>query len=240
MSRSIFPGGVDQFQELFDLPYNKMQDANRLTELKMQASLTNDEQNEVIRLSAELKDYIITPESLNKFQDALTAVEQFFYDEVDGYIEGKQELWAGFVDNFKHIGTWEEGAEYKFQNMVISPTDGNLYLCKRDHTSTTTNKPLKGSQIFWIMISSKGDKGDPGLSGVLKGEWNSTTNYVMGDAVMYRKLDSDPTITYIALKANVGKDPSTSPLDWMLLDKLSSGTTLPSTQANGAHFIQYI
>ena len=240
MSRSNFPGGVDVFQELFDLPYNKIQDATRLTNLKMKQTLTNDEQNEVIRLSAELRDYMITPESMNKFQDALTAVEQFFYDEVDGYIDDKQALWKTYVEAFKHIGYWTTGKAYKFQNMVVNKENGNLYLCKKNHTATAANKPVADASTYWVQVSSKGDKGDPGLTGILKGEWDSTTGYKIGDAVVYDRKSYNPPITYIALRDNTNKNPYDNPLDWLLLDRLSSGKTLPVTNAPGAHFVQFV
>ena len=60
-NRSKFPNGVDDFVELFDLPYDKMQMATRLTELKMKQSLDTDEQAEMSILTRNLENYIITP-----------------------------------------------------------------------------------------------------------------------------------------------------------------------------------
>ena len=89
MTRSVFPENVDTFNELFDLPFEKIADANRLTELKAKPTLTNDEQTEMLALTNSLKDYMITPETFNKFQDTLVAVETFFRDNVQGFIEDK-------------------------------------------------------------------------------------------------------------------------------------------------------
>ena len=86
-NRSVFPDGVDEFRELFDLPYDKMQMANRLTELKMKQALDSDEQAELSILTRNLQDYIITPETWNKFQDTLQAVERFFHSQVQGFLD---------------------------------------------------------------------------------------------------------------------------------------------------------
>lgn len=237
MSRSAFPEGVDIFNELFDLPYDKFVAAERLTKLKTQPKLTNDEQNEVIVLTAELKDYLITPESFNHLTDAMTALQQFFNDNVQGWLEDKQATWDSYVRNFKLVGAWAVGKNYKFQNMVTS--GGNLYLAKSDHLSVAGNKPVIGSNGIWQQISNKGDKGDVGLTGILKGDWNISTSYKIGDAVSFgRELHYTPII-YIALKDNVGKTPNENPLDWLLYDKVYAGSKIPTGFGAGMHFIEF-
>lgn len=237
MSRSAFPEGVDHFPELFDLPYDKFVAAERYTTLKMQAKLSNDEQNELMVLTTELKDYIISPESFNHLTDAMTALQQFFNENVHGWLENKQQLWDTYIRNFKLVGQWQTGTEYKFQNMVVE--SGNLYLAKSDHTSTSGNKPVIGSNGIWQQISNKGDKGDVGLTGILKGDWNASTTYTTGDAVSFeRELHYTPLV-YIALRANTGKNPKDNPLDWMLYDKIYAGTKIPNGYGVGMHFIEF-
>lgn len=238
MSRSVFPEGVDKFTELFDLPYEKVAAAERLTNLKLQGKLSNDEQNEIITLSAELKDYLITPETWNKFQDALQAVQQFFYENVQGWLEDKQKTWDSYIRNFKLIGSWKVGTSYKFQNMALGE-DGNLYLSKLDHVASTTNKPVIGSNATWQQISNKGDKGDVGLTGILKGDWDEKVSYKVGDAVSVgRELHFTP-IVYIAKKDNVGKIPNENPNEWILYDKVYAGHSLPKGFGAGMHFIKF-
>ena len=238
MSRSIFPEGVDQFTELFDLPYEKVAAADRLTKLKLKGKLSNDEQNEVMTLSAELKDYLITPETWNKFQDALQSVQQFFYDNVQGWLDDKQKTWDSYIRSFTLVGNWKVGTAYKFQNMVIGE-DGNLYLSKVDHVANVSNKPVIGSNATWQQISNKGDKGDVGLTGILRGEWNATTNYKIGDAVNVGRTLHYPPVVYIALKDNVGKAPNENPNEWTLWDKVYAGDKLPTGFGVGMHFIQF-
>lgn len=238
MSRSVFPSGIDTFTELFDLPYNKVNEAKRLTELKMRLSLTNDEQNELISLSNGLEEYLITPETFNKFQDALTAVEEFFFQNVQGFLEEKQEIWDSYIRQFVFVGKWAASKEYKFQNLV-SGANGDLYICRVDHRSTTANQPTV-SNATWQQLSSKGDKGDIGLNAILKGDWNTTTAYKLGDAVCFGRVGSLPGLTYIALRDNTAKSPDLNVADWMLYQQLYVGATMPAGAQPGLHFIKLI
>ena len=238
MSRSVFPNGVDEFTELFDLPFDKVQDANRLTALKMQAQLSNDEQIEMMALTSELQEYLITPETWNKFTDAIQAVEKFFYANVQGFIENKQKIWDSYIKQFVFVGKWKSGADYKFQNLV-SNKDGDLYICKSDHKSVAGNAPELNSTL-WAKLSSKGDKGDIGLNAFYKGDWNATTGYKLGDAVCFGRVGHKAGLTFIALKDNTGKSPDKSPDDWTLYQQLFVGTAKPLGAAPGLHFIKEV
>lgn len=237
-SRSNFPNETDKFVELYDLPFDKIQQANRLTELKGKASLTNDEQNEIKTLEASLKDFMITPETFNHFQDAIYAVEKFFYDNVQGFIEDKQVIWDSYIREFRYIGRWQSGRAYKFQNMVTD-SNGDLYIAKRDHTSATSTNPTTNT-TNWQKASAKGEKGDTGLAATYKGDWSSSVAYKLGDAVCFGRVGSQAGVDYIALRDNTGKSPATSPDDWTILQKVYVGTSRPSGVGAGLHFIQEI
>lgn len=239
MSRSKFPDGVDEFIELYDLSYDKMKSAQRLTVLKMQAKLTNDEQNELATLTAELEEYMITPETFNKFQDALVAVEQFFYSNVQGFIEDKQKIWDSYIKQFVFVGNWAVGKSYKFQNMVIGK-NGDLYLCSKDHVSNAANEPSL-STTLWTKVSSKGDTGAIGLNAFYKGDWKVGTTYKQGDAVSHGREGWMKPLVYISkTDGNVGKEPETNGTDWMLYSELYVGKTLPKGAGAGLHFIKLL
>ena len=236
MSRSSFPDGIDTFTELFDLPFDKVMSAQRLTELKMKASLTNDEQNELLDLTSSLQEYMITPETMNKFTDALSAVETFFVNNVQGFIENKQVIWDSYIKQFKFVGKWTTGKAYKFQNMVTD-NNGDLQICQKDHTSTSANDPIK-NQTLWIKSSSKGDTGDTGLNATFKGDWVSTASYVLGDAVFFGREGSNHPLTFIAMKSNSNKSPASNPDTWELYNQLYVGTTEHPGASVGLHYIE--
>lgn len=233
-SRSVFPDGVDEFRELFDLPYDKMQMANRLTELKMKQALDSDEQAELSILTRNLQDYIITPETWNKFQDALQAVERFFHSQVQGFLDEKHRIWVNYINQFSFVGNWASGKAYKLHNLSLY--NGDLYLCLRDNASTTTPNL---DTTNWRKISQKGDKGDAGLQGILRGTWDAATAYQTGDAVIYQMIDGVSPIVYIATKPNTNKVPTSNRDCWILYDKLFAGNSIPQNIARGAHVVLF-
>lgn len=207
MSRSSFPNKIDQFSEKFDLPANKVADALEMQHLKSKTILDNNEQNRLSALQAELQDYTITPETMNKLQDAIVEIETFFDGNVRQYILSKQKEWDTYVDDFSFIGNWDSSKKYKRQNIVSY--DGNLWLCIKDVVSSAGDTPYKLPDN-WRQVAFKGDKGDVGLNTIFKGEWNGSTNYKAGDAVSVRVgAPWKPVdMVFIAKKDNQGRKPT--------------------------------
>lgn len=235
--RSKFPEGVDSFVELYDLSFDKIKEANRLTELKGQAVLDNDEQNEIINLTNSLKEYMITAETFNHFQDSLLAVQKFFNGNVKGYLEDKQKIWDTYIREFRATGKWTSGKEYKFQNMVTDAS-GDLFICKKTHISsqsiTTANTE------YWQQASAKGEKGDTGLSALYKGEWSVSKQYVIGDVVRFGRTTQSDGVDYICTQPNTGKSPDKEYAYWGIYTKLFVGTQRPLGVGEGLHFIKVV
>ena len=207
MSRSSFPNKIDQFSEKFDLPANKVADALEMQQLKSKTILDNNEQNRLSALQDELQDFTITPETMNKLQDAIVEIETFFDGNVRQYILSKQKEWDTYVDDFSFIGNWDSSKKYKRQNIVSY--DGNLWLCIKDVVSSAGDTPYKLPDN-WRQVAFKGDKGDVGLNTIFKGEWNGSTNYKAGDAVSVRVgAPWKPVdMVFIAKKDNQGRKPT--------------------------------
>ena len=86
--RSVFPGKEDDFTEAFDLSLEDQARADRLYELKMkQGALNNSEQQELLDIQAQLRENIITADDWNRFGDAVYNLQDFFNNNVKGYIE---------------------------------------------------------------------------------------------------------------------------------------------------------
>lgn len=225
MSRSTFPQQIDTFEELYDLPPSKVAQAKRYQELKMKPTLNATEQAELNRLTTELGSYIITPETWNKMGDAIVAVETFFKDNVDGYIKRKQEEWAEYVNSFHYVGAYNPSTHYKELNMVTY--NGELYLCIQDAKGIA---PTNVS--YWQKISSKGDKGDVGLNINLRGNYSSTSTYVVGDAVIY-----NGHIYYCIKNTTAGIAP-TDTQHWFLYDRTIVSNTAPTAPQQGLLWIE--
>lgn len=241
MSRSEFPTKVDSFPELFDLPADKVNAANELTVLKMKSVLDNNEQNRIKALTAELQDYTITPEVWNKLADCMVALETFFNKNVDGYIIKKQKEWDTYVNAFNFVGQWSATGKYLKQNLISYL--GNLWLVVANVTADSTHTPNKDA-THYRQVAWKGDKGDIGLNAILKGIWDGSVDYKVGDAVTIRLGDAwQPTdMVFICQKNNKGQKPdlATTSDYWFPYNPLMVGTEMPKTLHTSTHFLQLL
>lgn len=239
MSRSEFPKKIDTFTELFDLPADKVNAAIELNKLKQKAVLDNNEQNRISALSAELQDYLITPETMNKLTDALVELETFFLNEVDGYIKNKQREWDQYVKDFNFVGVWSSSGKYKRQNLVSY--SGNLYLVLKDVVADGNHTPNNSRDIYW-QVAFKGDKGDIGLNAFYRGVWDGKREYTIGDAVSIKLGESwNPLdIVYIAKTNNVGKKPDISTNDWFPYSQILVGDKKPNNLHPSTHFLEIV
>lgn len=225
VNRSTFPHEIDTFAELYDLPPSKVVGARRFQELKQKPSLTTLEQEELNALVVDLGNYIITPETWNKFADALVNVETFFTQEVMEFIEAKQVEWTTYVKNFKYVGIHNSSNSYKAHNQV--KFNGDLYLVVQDVPSGTAISNGK----YWTKTSSKGDKGDVGISVSYKGAYNAETTYTVGDAVDFEGL------IYYARVETTGVSPSDR-TTWILWDKIVVSHDEPQFPQRGMMWIK--
>jgi len=226
-NRSTFPQQIDSFIELFDLPPNKVASAKRFQELKQKPTLNSTEQTELNALVVTLGNYIVTPETWNKFADSIVNLETFFTQEVMGFIEAKQVDWATYVNSFKFIGVYSVATSYKFQNMITYL--GDLYLCKVNATGITPT-----NTTYWQKISTKGDKGDIGLNAHLKGNYNASATYIIGDALIY-----NGALYYCVQATTAGIAPTNSSY-WFLWDKQYIGLVAPTTTQAGLMWIELL
>lgn len=239
-NRSQFPGSEDNFTELWDLNHSQIANAKRLNELRQLDVLSNAQQDEVLALSASLRENAINPEDWNKMGDAIYNLQEFFNDEVHDYILLKQTEWDTYVKDFNHVGAWVVGKAYKQQNMVTNAR-GDLFIAKVAHTSTEANQPnpeLNTPQ--WSKIGARGVKGDPGLAANYRGDWNGTRAYVVGDAVTYQNMGDIGGLVYVAKTANTNVRPSSSGADWQLLTNTYVGRSAPLGAQQGTHFLHIL
>jgi hypothetical protein len=226
-NRSAFPEQIDSFVELYDLPPSLVASAKRYQELKIKPTLNATEQTELNNLTTELGNYIITPETWNKFADSLVNMETFIKDEIDGYLNGKQLEWANYVKDFNYVGVYSSSVQYEFQNMV--KYNGDLYLCTSNAKGIV---PTNTSN--WQKISTKGDKGDVGLNTHLKGAYSATATYLVGDAVTY-----NGNVYYCLKNTTAGVDPSNSTY-WFMYDRMFVSSEFPTTPQQGLLWIEVV
>lgn len=192
--RSNFPAQMDNILELFNLPASQKNNAQRYQELVLKDSLTPNEQIELNNLTVALQHYIIDVEKWNLFGDIIINMQQFFKDNVEGYVESKQIEFQAEVDKLTFRGDWQPGVQYYQKNIVTSSGEG--YIAKADNI----NQPPPNT-TYWSKIAAKGAKGEPSLNISYKGEYDPSRAYVVGDAVTFGGL------WYYAKQNTLGNSP---------------------------------
>lgn len=100
-NRSVFPNQIDTFVEHYDIQASDINNVKRWQELRLKSVLTPAEQTELQNLTMLLRNKMFTPEDFNKLQDCITNLEVFFRDNVQGFIETKQDEMEAFVEDKK-------------------------------------------------------------------------------------------------------------------------------------------
>ncbi len=215
-NRSSFPEEIDQFIEHFEISPSDVGDVARFQELLLKSNRSSSEDDELDQLKNSLRDKLILAEDFNYFQDALMNMQVFIRDEVEGYIDQKQNEFNTFVANaenrldesidaFDYINVYSSSTEYVKRNLVKynDGTGDKIYMAIQN---TIGNDPQNTN--YWIQLTIKGDKGDSGEDGVgLKfvGQWESSKVYEKDDAVQYGGIMFGSMIDN-----NVGNEPSIS------------------------------
>lgn len=99
--------------------------------------------------------------------------------------------------------SWEPGRKYAYYSRV--PHNGSTWLCVND--KGTTSEPSENNPD-WLVSAAKGDKGDPGLSVIGGGHWESSktpyevnTMVTLANCVFLSKVEtSNPPIRILRIK----------------------------------------
>lgn len=213
---SNFPNSVDTFMNRSRIQASDKEDLTRFQQLTLQTSLTASEQDELNSLNQKLRNKLILPEDLNALQESIGNMQMYLKDSVEGYINQKQAEMQAKVEKFTDKGVYSSATTYQANNFVTYQDE--TYICLVDNTVAIP--PTDSTK--WRKAATRGAKGDAGLSANYKGEYNSITGYVLGDAVSYQGS------IYYAKTTVSGIDP-TDATKWELFDKLVIDSSAPST-----------
>jgi len=219
---STFPNVLDSWTRRSDPNIGDITLINQYKAYILAGDITSA-QNLIIA-NPSLKAKIFDSDSLNNLQDGLQSVEKFFKDNVEGYIDIKQTEFQGEIDKFNLIGNWSGVTQYYKKNLISYA--GNVYMAKID---SLNHPPTTGDEfdIYWLLYSRKGDKGDTGVSIQYKGDYNPLTSYVIGDAVSYTN-----GIIYYCKSPTTGNNPSDSTY-WVIADKVFASAIAPTNPISG-------
>jgi len=145
-----------------------------------------------------LETMIINAKKINKYQNIALALERFFKDDVETYLETR----------FAYIGTYASGTTYVKGNIVDFGGEG--FIC-RVISSMGVSPTAHSTTENWAIISQQGIQGVSGTGLSPRGVWNVTTNYYVDDCV------ADNNTLWQCLVANIDSEPTSSNTNWISL-----------------------
>lgn len=162
---------------------------------------------------AQIPNYnnkILDSVKINTLFDTTVALERFYKTNVEPYIETKQQEWeslvALFTANFAYVGQYQQGTQYKQNNMVsaVNPATGDTYI----YIAIQNNSAPLNDNSSWRVLTIKGVQGLSGEGLTFAGAWNSTTAYNINDVVTYQND------LWVSLQQNTNQEPGATSGYW--------------------------
>jgi hypothetical protein len=170
LNLSVFPNDYDIFNDKTELSASDIANFKRWQTLKVKTDRTNAESIELNSLTIALRGKLFFPDDLNILYHAMKNLQVFTKETFKNY--------------FKYCDEWSLIVDYQIFNTVTY--DGSVYMAY-----VKPNGALPTDASKWLKISSKGEKGEQGLSGadginlIYKHVYNNTTTYGSDDLVTY-------------------------------------------------------
>lgn len=126
---------------------------------------------------------LIDSGKLNKFRDALIALERYYKTDIEPYINTKQTEWQGKLDDFGYKESWNKSHTYKKNNIVskVSGSSTFLYIALQD---VPANIELD-NQEYWVQFTIRGALGLSGSAGSFRYEYLEDQTYGANDIVSH-------------------------------------------------------
>lgn len=173
---------------------------------------------------------IIQATDLNKLSNAMLALERFYKNDIEDYIDTKQSEWISIINQFSYKGTWETGTTYAVNNIVSYTVNGVEFLYIMTNNAPAGTVPTNSQ--YWRLLTLQGQQGESGEGLSFREPWNSSTQYYKDDVVSYNGS------VYVALENNINTSPSDNDTQWKLIMSLEVESypiqpTPPLNQKNG-------
>lgn len=150
-------------------------------------------------------------DSINTLVHGIVTLESLYDDNVIKFLTNLSETLQGLVDNYRNIGTWIVGNEYKELNFVAY--NNEMYMALQD---VPVNTPITDTN-YWLYIGLRGDQGVSGVNVRQQYDYLSGKTYNINDLVVYQGQ------IYVALKSNTNVLPTTEDT-WLLYERVIKAT----------------
>lgn len=232
LSLTNFPNSLDQFTTFLNIVSS---DGPLIGQY--QSAMQNGDTtlaNQILTQIPQATQKIITAVDLNTLSQAMLAIERFYLNDIEPYIDDLHQSWLNTIQQFSYKGVWQSGTSYVTNNLVSYTTSGLNFVY-----IALSNVPIGISptnQTYWRLLTIQGQQGASGEGLSYRQEWNSSTQYATNDAVTY-----DGAL-WMALQASQNRLPDTNPQYWQLVMNLKTVTypiqdTVPTNlQVDGLWF----
>lgn len=157
-------------------------------------------------------------EAINTIVTGIIAVENLYGNNVIKFMSDLLESLQSLVDNYRSMGTWIVGNEYKEMNFVVY--DNEMYMALQD---VPANTPITDTD-YWLYVGLRGEQGASGVNVRQQYEYSSTKSYQINDIVAYQGQ------LYVAIKNSTGVVP-TNGNSWLLYQRIIKATIYVSNIA---------
>ena len=232
LSLTNFPNSLDQFTTFLNIVSSDGPLIGQYQSAMQNGDITLA--NQILTQIPQATQKIITAVDLNTLSQAMLAIERFYLNDIEPYIDDLHQPWLNTIQQFSYKGVWQSGTSYVTNNLVSYTTSGLNFVY-----IALSNVPIGISptnQTYWRLLTIQGQQGASGEGLSYRQEWNSSTQYATNDAVTY-----DGAL-WMALQASQNRLPDTNPQYWQLVMNLKTVTypiqdTVPTNlQVDGLWF----
>lgn len=146
-------------------------------------------------------------DSINMLVNGIITLESLYNDNVIKFLSDLSETLQSLVDNYRNVGTWIVGNEYKELNFVAY--DNEMYMALQD---VPANTPITDTN-YWLYVGLRGEQGVAGVNVRQQYNYFSGKAYNINDLVVYQGQ------IYVALKSNTNVLPTNSDT-WLLYERV--------------------
>jgi len=160
-NRSTFPISIDTFIEHSEIMSSDKPLIVRYQELTLKEVLTSEDSDELVTITNRLRDKLQTAEDFNKLQDSIVNLQNFFRDQVDGYVDTKQNEMNTYVvtkqsEMNTYVDTKQSEINQKVADFITFVADKETYITSYADSRTTEMKSKK--DIFLTYVDTKEDE----------------------------------------------------------------------------------
>lgn len=228
LSNTTFPNSKDTFKQFLDIVIS---DGNLIKQYQAAVQAGNSSlATQILQQIPAYTQKVLTATDLNKFVDAIIAVERFYDSDIKPYVNEKQAEWQDIIDQFEYRGVFNATTQYLKNNYVSFINNGieQLYIALSQPPVGT----VPTNTTYWRIFSVRGPRGLSGEGLSFVGDWVASTSYTAQDCVNYDNA------LWGALQDSTGQVPYEGSVYWSLLYRgvttiYPVTATQPSMQQDG-------